>query len=659
MKVFFGTDYYPEHCARENWETDIRLMKEMGLNVVRMAEFSWEKLEPAKGEYNFTWLDEAIALLGKEDIKVILGTPSAAPPAWIVEETPSIQPTDQQGRRRHFGGRHHDCQSHPVYREHIKRYITAFAAHFAENPNVIGWQVDNELGNSHNDLCMCEHCEARFREWLKNKYKNIETLNEKWGTVFWSQGYSSFEHIHSPKITVTGRNPSTVLDWRRFCSDLVVEFHHFQAELLRAAAPGKFITHNLMGFFDKVSYFDLAKDLDFSSHDQYPGIFHSVEPSQPPSYLAAALDLIRATKNAPFWIMEQQAGITGWEVMGRSPRPGQLGMWAAQSIAHGADCIVFFRWDTCAVGTEQYWHGILPHSRIPGRNYNELKAFIKKTKPLLKEMQGAMPKAKVGIVFSYDQEYAMQIQPHHPDLNYVAHIMKYYKALFDRNIPVDFVNDAANFEKYDLLIAPLQYLMPAELESKYCEYVKNGGNLVMDMRAGVKDEFNLCRTNGALPAGELRQLLGIEVPEYDCLRQGNGFASWGGVQYPCEKWSDVITLKGAQALAAYDTEYYAGTPAVTVNQFGKGKAYYVGTEPGEKLAARLVEEWKTSIGLNSLGETTEGVEITHRTKGEKTYIFVINHTGETKQVHIPAGWAPYYAGQTGSIASYAVEVYVV
>jgi len=413
MKIRFGVDYYPEHWPRSRWSTDADMMREMGLDVVRMAEFSWSLLEPVEGSYSFEWLDDAIDVLSGSGLKIILGTPSAAPPAWIITKTPEIQPIDPDGRMRYFGGRHHCCQSNAVYREHIKNFVFAFAEHFGNNKNVIGWQLDNELGNSHNELCYCKSCEESFRIWLINRYENIGELNNAWGTAFWSQTYQDFSQIQAPKLTAAGKNPSHQLDWKRFCSDLIIDFHKLQADILRKSAPEKFITHNLMGFSEKVNYFDLSKDLDFVSHDQYPGgHFLPKELVSNPEYNAAQLDLMRGLKKKNFWIMEQQAGITGWDILGRAPKPGQLGMWAMQAVAHGADTVVFFRWRTCTFGTEQYWHGILPHCGEPARYYDELKECIQKARLLMDEIRGSLPKASVGIVFSYDQAYAMEIQPH-------------------------------------------------------------------------------------------------------------------------------------------------------------------------------------------------------------------------------------------------------
>ncbi len=657
MAISFGVDYYPEHWPRERWETDAKLMQEMGVQVVRMAEFSWSRLEPREGEFQFGWLDDAIALLARYGISTILGTPTAAPPAWIIARNPEIQPVDSQGRVRHFGGRHHDCQSNPAYRAHIKRYVTAFAEHFGKNPNVIGWQVDNELGNSHEDLCFCEECEKRFRLWLQERYGSIEELNRHWGTVFWSQGYNSFDEVFAPRMTASGHNPSQMLDWKRFCSDLVLDFHNFQAEILRKAAPGKFITHNMMGFSDKISYFDLADHLDFSSHDQYPGGHFQEDPNAPrAARLAAPLDFIRGTKHRPFWIMEQQSSITGWGDMGRAPRPGQLALWAAQSIAHGADAVVFFRWRTCTVGTEQYWHGVLPHSGVPGRCSRELSACMHRAAPLMARHRGGLPKPKVAIVFSYEQEYAFQIQPHHPELTYLGHVMTYYRALFERNIPVEFVREGEDLSGYEWVVAPLQYLMTPQKEAQFRAYVENGGNLVLTMRTGVKHEDNLCMDNQPLP-GALHDVLGLTVPEYDCLRETDVQVDWGGARYRGLKWSDLVEPQGAKPLAVYASEFYAGTPAITVNEYGKGRAYYVATEMDAPLAARFVQEMVDSSALRPLLDTPQDVEVCYREAGGKAVYFVLNHTAQEQPVEIPAGWTPVEGFDGAPLPPYGVAVY--
>lgn len=659
QNIHFGVDYYPEHWDRTRWETDAKLMQEMGIQVVRMAEFSWHKLEPEEGRYDFTWLDDVISLLADYGIKTILGTPSAAPPAWMIQKHPDILPIDREGRVRGFGGRHHDCQSNPAYRSYIRKMVTNLAKQYGENENVIGWQVDNELGNSHQDLCTCDHCKNRFQTWLREKYHTTDQLNAAWGTAFWSQEYNNFSEIHTPRITVTGENPSAMLDWKRFCSDLIVDFAKEQADMIRKYAKDQFVTHNYMGFADKVDYYKLSEILDFVAHDQYPQGFYLEEtPHEKNHVLAATLDVVRSYKNMPFWIMEQQSGITGWEVMGRAPAPGQLSLWALQSVAHGADAVVFFRWRTCAMGTEQYWHGILPHSGNPGRRYAELKDMIQTMSPIMEEIKGSMPKTEVGIVFSFDQDYAFTIQPHHKDLNYIHQVQKYYQAFYEQNIPVDFVQESGDFAKYRLLVAPLQYLMNPELEEKYISYVKNGGHLVLTMRTGVKDEHNLCMTDRELP-GRLSEIAGIEVLDYDCLWDTEVEINYQDQVYKGVVWSDLMQLvsEHTKTMASYASEFYAGEPCVTAHPYGKGICYYIGTEPKEELMQALMEDICKQAEISALANKVTEVEFITRENETSRYLFILNHSNESREYELPDTEYHMIKGETaGRISPYEVQI---
>ncbi|MEI3229617.1 MAG: beta-galactosidase [Lachnospiraceae bacterium] len=659
QNIHFGVDYYPEHWDRTRWETDAKLMQEMGIQVVRMAEFSWHKLEPEEGRYDFTWLDDVISLLADYGIKTILGTPSAAPPAWMIQKHSDILPIDREGRVRGFGGRHHDCQSNPAYRSYIRKMVTNLAKQYGENENVIGWQVDNELGNSHQDLCTCDHCKNRFQTWLREKYHTTDQLNAAWGTAFWSQEYNNFSEIHTPRITVTGENPSAMLDWKRFCSDLIVDFAKEQADIIRKYAKDQFVTHNYMGFADKVDYYKLSEILDFVAHDQYPQGFYLEEtPHEKNHVLAATLDVVRSYKNMPFWIMEQQSGITGWEVMGRAPAPGQLSLWALQSVAHGADAVVFFRWRTCAMGTEQYWHGILPHSGNPGRRYAELKDMIQTMSPIMEEIKGSMPKTEVGIVFSFDQDYAFTIQPHHKDLNYIHQVQKYYQAFYEQNIPVDFVQESGDFAKYRLLVAPLQYLMNPELEEKYISYVKNGGHLVLTMRTGVKDEHNLCMTDRELP-GRLSEIAGIEVLDYDCLWDTEVEINYQDQVYKGVVWSDLMQLvsEHTKTMASYASEFYAGEPCVTAHPYGKGICYYIGTEPKEELMQALMEDICKQAEISALANKVTEVEFMTRENETSRYLFILNHSNESREYELPDTEYHMIKGETaGRISPYEVQI---
>lgn len=631
--IHFGVDYYPEHWPCERWETDALLMQKMGVQVVRMGEFSWHKMEPSEGVFDFEWLDEIIAIMENHGIKTVLGTPSAAPPAWLVNKYPEILPVDRMGITHGFGGRHHDCQSNPLYREKVRIIVTKMAERYSDNPGVIGWQPDNELGNSHDDFCTCESCRHSFQEWLKRKYKTVDNLNKAWGTAFWSQEYNDFGEVYTPRITAVGENPSQMLDWRCFHSDLIVDFCKAQTDVIRRICPKHFITHNYMGFADTVDYYDLGELLDFVSHDQYPSGYWYKDGKCPPHVLAASLDGIRSYKNKNFWIMEQQAGITGWGEMGRLPLPNQISMWALQSIAHGADAVVFFRWRTCSMGTEQYWHGILPHGGVPGRTYSELTETVKGISPLMSEIKHTMPDNEVGMIYSFRQEYALRTQKHNnvSAIDYSDETYRYYKALYDKNVSVDFLEPSGEFSEYKLLIAPLQYLMNSELELKYEQYVENGGTLILTMRTGVKDENNLCMTDMPLP-GKLSKVTGCEVKEYDCLFDGqilvNTKESEGLI---AQKWADIIEpFKDTEVFARYGSEFYEGTPCVTKHRYGKGVCYYVGTEPGEKLMEEIINEAVKDAGVEVKYEADSEVEITSRSGNGREFVFIINHSAEEK-----------------------------
>lgn len=638
----FGVDYYPEHWSRERWPYDARLMWEAGIKVVRLAEFAWAKLEPEPGKYDFEWLDSAIEILAGEGIKVILGTPTPTPPAWLIEQNPDILPVNLEGKRLGFGGRHHDCQSNETYRGHIRRFIRLMARHYSKNSNVVGWQIDNEFGNSHHGLCACDSCRHAFHKWLEIKYGNIERLNEEWGTVFWSQTYNHFDQIPLPLPTPNGHNPTLLLDWKRFASDLIVEFQKIQIDILREECPNQFITHNFMGFFDKTDYFNLAKDLDFVSHDQYPLHFREGRDlTACPMRSAAALDLMRATKQKSFWIMEQQSGPAGWEVMGATPRPGQLALWTYQSIAHGADAVVYFRWRSCLFGTEEYWHGILPHSGEPGRRYDEIKKAIAELSPLMDSFKDYLAGSEAAIIYSYDQNWAFEIQPHHPDLDYIKFVQTYYKAFYDANIPVDFVSQDEDFSRYKLLVAPLLFLVTPELVKKLEAYVANGGRVILTMRTAVKDWNNKVIPK-TLP-GDLSAVTGIRVDDYDCLREVSQAVRWNaggedGITEAVCKWCDIITLQDAEAMAVYQNEFYKGTPAVTRNSYGKGVAYYAGTELGSEILKRFIGFVAKEAGIAPVLITPEGVEASRRRTADTDYVFVLNHRGDAADIAIPADW---------------------
>ncbi len=400
---YFGVDYYPEHWPEERWPEDARLMAEADFNVVRLAEFAWSKMEPEDRRFDFEWLDRAISILASHNIQVVLGTPTASPPPWLMAKKIDLFRVREDGRRLTYGNRREYCPNHPLYHQYTRRIVKQMAEQYKDHPAVIGWQIDNEFG----DRCYCDLCTHDFRRWLRRRYGTLEKLNKKWGTVFWSHIYNDWSEIPAPRTTGHSPNPGLGLDFARFASDSYVAYQKMQVDILRQKCPNHFITHNFMGFkYNFINYFDLARELDFVSWDIYWRTQWNMEAATDPTSAAIGHDAMRGLKNQNFWVMEQQSGSGGWEYVSVSPRPGELRLWAYQSIAHGADGIVFFRWRTNRYGTEQYWHGLLDHHGLAGRRYEEIKRMSGEVKKLSDRVYGSFVKPAMAMINCYDSRFA-------------------------------------------------------------------------------------------------------------------------------------------------------------------------------------------------------------------------------------------------------------
>ena len=627
--MYYGADYYPEHWPEERWHLDAKLMEEAGINVTRLAEFAWSKLEPEEGRFDFLWLDKVIDILSKHNIKVVLGTPTASPPMWLVKKYPKILPVDQDGHIMGPGGRRHYCYNSPEYRELTRKIVTAMTEHYKDNLNVIGWQIDNELGCHESNRCYCDNCLAKFREWLKNKYGTLENLNNSWGTVFWSQTYNSWDEVILPRRTVGAHNPSLLLDFCRFVSDSTIDYQNFQLEILKSICPNKFITHNFMGLFGGLDYYKLGEELDFVSWDNYPKFGNKVIPQQ----IALAHDVMRGIKGKNFWIMEEQSGPAGWEVFGATPLPGEIRLWAYQGIAHGADAIVYFRWRTCRFGTEEFWHGILDHDGVPRRRYQEVKQVGQELKDL-SDIVGSRYKAEVAIIYSYDIRWSLEIQPNNPGFNYMGQIEKYYSALFNQHIPVDIVPPTKDLSKYKLVIAPSLYLMTPEIRDNLASFVKNGGTLVVTLRSGVKDWNNVV-TDKTLP-GELADLLGIEIEEYYSLPSGETCHIRGiwPENYSCKAICEMVVPKSAEVIAQYEDGPYAGRCAASLNRFGSGETIYVGTDPEIQYIESLIFWLVNRCKIDIVAMGSKDVEVDIREKDGGRYIFLLNHSDKEESIKL-------------------------
>ena len=630
--MYIGADYYPEHWPKNRWKRDAELMQKAGFNVVRLAEFAWAFLEPQEGQFDFDWLDEALAVLNAKGVSAIMCTPTAVMPAWCARKYPETLATQKDGTRIVWGVRKDNCFSSGTYRLLSERVTRAMAERFAETPNVIGWQTDNEFGNP---FCYCDSCRGNFQDWLRAKYATLDELNRAWGTHFWGHLYRTWGEIQIP-ADEDKHNPSACLDWRRFYSWQNVTFQRDQVRILRECCPGHFVTHNFMGHFSVLNYYDLAEDLDHVSWDNYP-VWGKPDV---PYRAASAADVMRGLKRRNFWIMEQTAGPGGWGAFGRNPRPGEIRKIAYQQLGHGADGQVWFRWRTCTAGREQYWHGLLGHDGKPLRRYKEAAQTAAEYHKLAGELEGTTVRPTVAMVYDYESIWALGIQPGFGRNNYHDAMHLYYDALLRAGINVDMVKPTEDLAGYKAVLAPDLYVMPDATAEKLAAFVEKGGVLLTDCRTGVKDATNLCHER-TLP-GKLTDVLGVAIEEYEAIADDltysvNGTDAMPGA-FTSQHYADWLRPKKAEALATYDQWHLAKFAAATCNEFGKGAAYYVGTRIREpEFYDALIAHLLKRAGVRAIVQPPAGVEASLREGNGRKLLFLINHTEQKQTVRVPAG----------------------
>ena len=450
-----GVDYYPEHWDKNLWKSDIDLMKKTGVKIVRLAEFAWSRLEPLEGIYDFQWLDEAIELFTKNSIKVVLGTPTSTPPLWLYEKYPDAIQVNKNGERSFIGIRGHRCYNSPSLRQFAGRIVDKMTKHYADNKEVIGWQIDNELEANN---CCCEYCAEKFRDWLKNKYKTLENINKKHGNVVWSGEYTSWKQVTPPLGGSLHLNPSYLQDFNRYASNSMVEYIKFQAEIIRINSPNKFITTNTWFTYNLPDFYDTFKELDFVSYDNYPTT-RVIEGKEELHSHAFHCDLMRGIKKQNFWIMEQLSGTPGcWMPMMRTPRPGMIKGYSLQAIARGADNIIHFRWRNASIGAEMFWHGIIDHSNVPGRRFYEFEELCKDVNKISHQLKDSAINNKIAILYSSEEEYAFKIQPQVEGMYYLEQLQLFHKSLLSLGVGADIINWSENLTGYKVVIAPTLYI---------------------------------------------------------------------------------------------------------------------------------------------------------------------------------------------------------
>ena len=635
---YFGADYYPEQWPVERWAEDARLMKAAGFNVVRLAEFAWGKMEAEEGQFDFAWLDRAIEILAASGMQVVLGTPTASPPPWLMAKGEDLFLVEATGLRRPYGLRREYCPSHPLYREHSARIVERMGLHFCDHPAVIGWQIDNELG----DRCYCSLCRRGFQDWLKGRYGNLEAVNLAWGTNFWSHTYTDWKQVPVPFATVPLHNPGLALDYRRYMSDVYCGFLRLQIELLRRSCPRHFITHNLMGFgYSQLNYYDLAADLDHVSWDIYPRHQWDMKAEVDPARAALSGDTMRGLKKKNYWVMEQQSGSGGWEQEAVSPKPGELRLWTYQSIAHGAEAVLYFRWRSARFGAEQNWHGILePHGRA-GRRYAEAAQVGRELQRLSSRVSASQVRAHAALLQSYDTRFAFQNQPSHPRFRYEEHLLDVYRGFLNAHVALDVVSEKDPLTGYRLVLVPSMFVLTAETAANLERFAADGGIVVFTPRTGVKDEHNAV-VNLELP-GLVASMCGLGIEEQISIpadRDNQIRFEGPGLQgvFPTFALADVLAPKSAKVIAWHVGDFYDGKPAATINAFGKGTVVYLGVM-GDRAYYDAVGRWACGLaGIEPAIDAPAGVEIAERHQGGERIVFVLNHTEAAQTIMLDEGW---------------------
>ncbi len=642
-KFLYGVDYYPEAWDESQWEKDATMMQEAGINFVRLAEFAWVKMEPQEGHFNFDWLDRALKVLNAHGIKAVLGTPTASPPAWLYEKYPDIAAMDPNGTRYRYGSRRNYCLHNPAFIAATRRIVTAMAEHYKDHPGVIGWQIDNELGDP---KCFDPASRAAFQKWCQRKYQTLDALNQAWGTIFWGHTYQAWSEIPLPWNTLFNvHNPSLALDFDRFQSDSTHEYLDLQTAILREMAPRQASTHNEMGMYSGVDYYDLNRSLDFVAWDNYPMFEKDYAQYTGPGL---AHDLMRGSKdNQNYIMMEQEGGLPGWSVFwGRQAPPELYRVWAYQSVAHGADGVCYFRWRTSRYGTEQYWQGVLDQDSYRNSRYQVVARTGKELGQLTELLHGSKVVSPVAMLVSPDSRWAFEIQPLVEDFHYDRQLHDFYDAFRRAGVSVDVAFPQSDLSTYRVVVAPALFVADQSLVNKLTAFVTNGGTLILTFRSGVKDEHNVV-TNRTLP-GAFAELAGVAIHEFDPqLNEEQEVVGPGELHFPARVWSDILEPTTAKVVASYGKGYYAGKAAVTENSVGKGLVYYVGTESAspffyDRLIARTAQ--KNALALNA--KLPQGVEVAARQKAGARILFLLNYTSNPQTVPLDQTYHNALTGKT-------------
>lgn len=634
--ILYGGDYNPDQWPQEIIEKDMHLLKLANINIVTLPVFSWALLQPDEDTYNFEWLDKILDLLKQNNIYVCLATSTAAQPAWMSRKYPEMLPVDFHGSKRKHGGRVKFCPNSTKYRELSVKLATKLAERYKDYSNLAVWHVANEYDN----YCYCDHCQEEFRKWLKNRYKTIDNLNKAWNMNFWGHTVYSWDEIVAPSALNEmwdgpGKTCTTfqgiALDYNRFMSDSILDCYIGEYNAIKKITPDILITTNFMGTFKPLDYFKWAEHMDIISWDNYPSYGDS------PSVVAMSHDLMRGLKSGdPFMLIEQSPSQANWQPYNSVKRPGEMRLQSYQALAHGADSVMFFQMRQSIGACEKYHAAVISHADSENtRTFKECSELGKELKALGDTIIDSKYNSKVGIIFDWDNWWAVEFSSGPSiELKYLPQIQKYYSGFHNKNIPVDFVKPNDDFSKYDIIIAPVLYMLKDNVANNIKNFVSKGGTFLTTFFSGYVDSNDRVKLGGY--PSELRDLLGLWVEELDALPPEinnsimmNSSLENFDSEYKCNMLFDIINLEGATALGTYSSDFYKDRPAFTLNKYGDGEAYYIASNPETKFVDDLVTYLYSKHSLSLDFETQSGVEITKRVKDDKNIFFVLNHNNES------------------------------
>lgn len=652
-KLLHGGDYNPEQWLDrpDILEKDLDMLTEAGCNVVTLGVFSWSTLEPEEGRFCFDWLENIINKLYERGISVILATPSGARPKWLADKYPEVLRMDSERKRALFGFRHNHCYTSPVYREKTAIINRKLAEKFGNHPAVILWHISNEYGGE----CHCPLCQDAFRKWLKERYHTIEELNKRWCTTFWSHTYNSFDQIESPSPIGETQLHALNLDWKRFVSYQTTDFIKAEIHALREGGSKLPTTANLMYYFNGLNYFELAKAIDVVSWDTYP-TWHKQEVVETAYDNGMCHDLMRSLKRKPFFQMESCPTSTNWQGISKLKKPGVLFAQSMQAIAHGGEGALYFQIRQSRGASEKFHGAVIDHyGGTDTRVFREV-CHTGSALDKISELAGSNVKSPVALLYDWDSQWAMEDSqgPRNKGLHYKEALLKYYRGFRKLGLNIDLVDMTGDLTDYKILAAPMCYMFRNGFEEKVRKFVKNGGIFVATYWSGIVDDTDRCFLGG-VPHG-LMDVLGIRSMEIDGLYdwEKNSLIPVSdnllGLDrtYTCKYLCDLVELRGAEAVMTYGDDFYAGYPALTVNAYGDGQAWYVAADAEKEFQLeflrRIAEKAGISCGVE--GEIPEGLEITTRENSEATYYIYQNWGSQTVEIPLPKGEIQTLYGET-------------